>query len=216
MIVTLVIVGFVDKTLLPVPVEVFHEVTVPLENKTVFAAPIAVRPVPPFATGSAEPEYPSVNVPPVFKVIGDPVTDKKLGGESVIVLLPRVVMSAPRARIAAVFAGTTKSRPVTGVYNVSLINTTSADINPTSVVRAAKSSSIAVMVALKTVDKFSTPEGILKSVDTAVINGVDQLIADPVEVRTCPARPRVVRPVPLRALKEEITRWQMAVLYLRM
>ena len=44
--VPLVIVGVVAKTLFPVPVEAFHEVTVPLENNTVFAPPIDVRPVP--------------------------------------------------------------------------------------------------------------------------------------------------------------------------
>jgi hypothetical protein len=51
-------VGEVDKTVLPVPVEV-------------------VTPVPPFATGKAVPEYAIASVPAV--VIGEPVTDKNDG-----------------------------------------------------------------------------------------------------------------------------------------
>lgn len=99
----------------PDPVDASHDATVPFEKRSVLAPPIAVRPVPPFATGNAVPERVIANVP--VDVIGEPATERK--------------------------AGTVAATEV-----------------------------------------------------TVPVVGVDHVIAAPVEVRTCPLTPRVVRPVP--------------------
>jgi hypothetical protein len=59
------VVRVVEVTLatLPVPVEASHDATVPFEKRRVLFAPIAVSPVPPFAIGSAVPEYVIASVP---------------------------------------------------------------------------------------------------------------------------------------------------------
>jgi hypothetical protein len=46
----------VARTTFPDPDELSHDASVPLDVRNVLFAPIAVRPVPPFATGSAVPE----------------------------------------------------------------------------------------------------------------------------------------------------------------
>jgi hypothetical protein len=151
-----------------------------------------VEPVPPFAVGSAVPEYAIENPPFEFSVTGDPLTERNDGTFIEIVLLPKVVMSAPKATIAAVFAGTIVVKPVIGVYKVVLIASRSALIKPISVLSPAISASMAVILALKAVDKFKTPAVILKSKEVDVINGVDHKREVPFEVSTCPFVPRSV------------------------
>jgi hypothetical protein len=64
----------------PVPAGVTHESVVPFEVSTWPFVPTVVRPVPPFAVGSAVPEYVIARVPD--DVIGLPVTVRNVGTEA--------------------------------------------------------------------------------------------------------------------------------------
>jgi hypothetical protein len=182
----------------PVAAPIFGVTSVGEVARTTPPVPVDadVEPVPPFATGRAVPEYETENPPFEFSVTGEPDTERNEGTFIEMVLLPRVVMSAPRATMAAVFAETIVVRPVTGVYKVVLIASRSALIKPISVVSPTISASMAVILALKAVDKFNTPDVILKSSEVDVINGVDHEREVPFDVRICPIVPIVVRPVP--------------------
>jgi hypothetical protein len=70
----------VTRATLPDPVEASQDATVPFENKSVLFAPIAVRPVPPFATGSAVPERVIASVPD--EVIGEPDMERNAGTDA--------------------------------------------------------------------------------------------------------------------------------------
>ena len=80
--VTVGVVRVVEVTLamLPVPVVPVDTKFVPSDTSTVFAAPAAVRPVPPFRIGSAEPDKPIASVPEV--VIGDPEIERNAGTDA--------------------------------------------------------------------------------------------------------------------------------------
>jgi len=77
-VVSLVIVGRLERTMVLVPVEVCHEATVPFEKRTVLAPPIVVRPVPPEDVGRAVPERVIARVPD--EVIGEPVIVRNPNG----------------------------------------------------------------------------------------------------------------------------------------
>jgi hypothetical protein len=105
-------VGDEARTLLPVPVDANHEVTVPFEDSTVFAAPKG--PVPPLASGRGVPERVIANVPDV--AIGEPAIDRNAGTDAATeVTVPVVGVCQTRDvpfEVRTWFAVPTVGRPV--------------------------------------------------------------------------------------------------------
>lgn len=148
--------------------------------------PTVVRPVPPFAVGSAEPEYDTVNPPFEFSVTGEPVTERNGGTFIEIVLLPRAVMSAPAA-IAKPFAVVANARA-----EFAVVSAVPANANADAAVEEA-----VAIVEARAVLRERIPETTDNSAAlTDVIYGVCHESVAPFEVRTWPFVPTVVRPVP--------------------
>ena len=167
----------------PVPGDagVAQESDVPLDVRTCPFVPTVVRPVPPDVVGIAVPEYETVNPPFEFSVTGEPDTERNAGTFIEIVLLPRVVMSAPAAK-AKPFAVVANARAEFAVVCAAAAAVPAAPAAAKAVFAVANASEI---VVARTVLSERVPRVTVNSAAlTEVIYGVDHESVVPLDVRT--------------------------------